>query len=144
MFRIFRLVKWSKHVVKCGQNRENITRKISIASALQPRLFLCLIVTLIRKLFKLFWDLIRLFSTTRWLKNYATLNKENGAPLLRPSSNIFVANGIFIRWRNITIVSCVAKIYTALNKEKWFRCCMEWIDKTNKKCYNKSAYYARI
>ena len=43
MFRIFRVVKWSKHVVKHGHNQEKVTRKIPIASAHQPRLFfLCL------------------------------------------------------------------------------------------------------
>ena len=41
-----------KNVVKCGYNQEKVTRKIPIASAHQPRLFLCYIVTLIQKLFK--------------------------------------------------------------------------------------------
>ena len=76
MFRIFRVVKWSKHVVKCGQNQEKATRKIPIASASKPRLFLCLIVTLDRNLFKSFLDLIRLFFRFMLAKNYAALNKE--------------------------------------------------------------------
>ena len=38
--------------------------------------FICHIVTLIRKLFKSFWDLIWLFFTSRMAKNYTALNKE--------------------------------------------------------------------
>ena len=72
MFRIFRVVKWSKHVVKCGQNQKKITRKIPIASARQPRLFLCHIVTLIREIFKSFETI---FSHI-YGKKCTALNKE--------------------------------------------------------------------
>ena len=82
MFRMFRFTKWSKHVVKCGQKQEKVMHKIPIASARQPRLFLCHIVTLIRKLIKSFPRLFSIFFIPITAKIFTALNKEK--PRLKP------------------------------------------------------------
>ena len=53
-------------------------------------------------------------------KKYTALNKENGESLTVVSSNIFAANGIFVKWIIIATILHKAKIYTALNKEEQF------------------------